>query len=263
VDSFIKANRGFTLIELIVAVAILGVVASIGLAILPSGQAKARDAQRKQDLQNLKIALEVYFQKNGSYPGTSETSHISDPSDPNWIPGMVPTYTSALPVDPKQKVVTLNLFERLAQIFRNPPQPAYAAITMSYPPSSKSGGLVRSLTWSHTVGAGSDRILVVGVSTRGGLGWDQVNSVTYNGISLTRVGSDTTLDCHGYTHRVEIWYLVAPPTGTYNVVITTAGNADIVGGATSWIGVNQTNPVGTFFSTPGTSLTPTINVNTK
>jgi len=124
VDGSEKTSRGFTLIELLIAVAIVGIVTGIGLRVLPSGQTKGRDAQRKQDLQNLKVSLELYFQENGSYPGVSGTSYPSSPSDPNWIPGMAP-YTS-LPVDPKQASTT-SLFDRFAQLFKGPPPAVYAS----------------------------------------------------------------------------------------------------------------------------------------
>lgn len=65
--------KGFTLVELLVVMAILGILAVITLANFSTSQAKARDAQRKSDLKQISIALEAYYADHGAYPvsGTS------------------------------------------------------------------------------------------------------------------------------------------------------------------------------------------------
>lgn len=66
--------RGFTLIELLVVIAIIGVLASIVLASLNSARKKSRDARRITDLKQIQLALELYFDAQGStYPGASTT----------------------------------------------------------------------------------------------------------------------------------------------------------------------------------------------
>ena len=59
-------KKGFTLIELLVVVAIIGLLASVILASLNTARGKARDAQRESNLQNIQIALEMYYDKYGS-----------------------------------------------------------------------------------------------------------------------------------------------------------------------------------------------------
>lgn len=65
----IKKNysTGFTLIELLVVVAIIGLLSSIVLASLNSARAKGRDAKRMFDLHNIQVALEMYYDKYGTY----------------------------------------------------------------------------------------------------------------------------------------------------------------------------------------------------
>ena len=71
--------------------------------------------------------------------------------------------------------------------------------------------LLNSLTFSHTIGAaGTNRLLIVGVSIRNTGAGDTVNTVTYGGVGLTRAG----FRANGNRSRVEIWRLVAPATGT-------------------------------------------------
>ncbi|MGB9911057.1 MAG: type II secretion system protein [Microgenomates group bacterium] len=62
-------KKGFTLIELLVVISIIGILASLALASYSSAQKQARDAQRKSDLNQYRIALENYaVANNGLYP---------------------------------------------------------------------------------------------------------------------------------------------------------------------------------------------------
>ena len=62
------ASRGFTLIELLVVIAIIGILSSAVLASLNSARAKARDAARMTQVQQMAKAIELYFLDNGRYP---------------------------------------------------------------------------------------------------------------------------------------------------------------------------------------------------
>lgn len=62
---------GFTLIELMVAMAILAVLSVIGLSNFRNAQIKARDGQRKADLQQLQRSLEMYYNDYSLYPTSS------------------------------------------------------------------------------------------------------------------------------------------------------------------------------------------------
>lgn len=64
----IMTQRGFTLIELLVVIAIIGLLSSIVLASLNSARVKARDSRRIADLNQIRNALEFYFDANGYYP---------------------------------------------------------------------------------------------------------------------------------------------------------------------------------------------------
>lgn len=108
-----KSVCGFTIIELLAVVAIIGLMASIIIATVNSGRIRARNTQRKADLKQLQVYLELYRDANGAYPCTatnctgSPVWFSSDPLDQsfnnnngNWIPGLAPTYIGALPSDP-------------------------------------------------------------------------------------------------------------------------------------------------------------------
>jgi len=71
------SKKGFTLIEILVVVAIIGLLASIILVGLGSFRARGRDARRIADLREVQNALELYFTKYGYYPQGSSWSALT------------------------------------------------------------------------------------------------------------------------------------------------------------------------------------------
>jgi len=66
-----ERKRGFTLIELLVVVAIIGVLSSVVLSSLVTARANARDTRRKSDLNQIKIAMVMYFNERGDWVGST------------------------------------------------------------------------------------------------------------------------------------------------------------------------------------------------
>lgn len=65
-------KKGFTLIEILVVISIIGVLAALSLTGLGAARKNARDATRKSDLAQYKLALEGYASNNnGIYPTSS------------------------------------------------------------------------------------------------------------------------------------------------------------------------------------------------
>ncbi|HWU24331.1 MAG TPA: type II secretion system protein [Candidatus Paceibacterota bacterium] len=94
-------SRGFTLIELLVVIAIIGLLSSIVLASLNTARLKARDAQRLSDLHNIRLALELYYDANGSYPSSSNGWLYSCTSSQWSILQTALAPYMKVPVDPK------------------------------------------------------------------------------------------------------------------------------------------------------------------
>ena len=88
----IRKARGFTLLEIMVVVVILGI---LGALIVPQmfGQVdKARVAKARQDLKTIEAALEMYRLDNFRFPSTDQglKALIEKPTDSsvrNWKPG--------------------------------------------------------------------------------------------------------------------------------------------------------------------------------
>lgn len=70
-------KKGFTLVELLVVITILGILSSIGLNSFTSSQKKARDAQRKTNLKQIADALETYYNDKGEYPADDDAGSIN------------------------------------------------------------------------------------------------------------------------------------------------------------------------------------------
>lgn len=134
-----------------------------------------------------------------------------------------------------------------------------AILTVTGPPVNISGATVNvsatnvsTRTWPHTVGAGKNRILIVGIALADTS--DSVSSVTYAGTALTRITSIQA------GNSVEMWSLLAPPVGTANLVATWTANRDMVGWSGSFTNVDQTNPIRNSAVANDNSTTPNITV---
>lgn len=65
---------GFTLIEILIVVAIIAILASVVLVGLGPTQQSGRDARRLSDIRQIQTGLELYFSKCGYYPGTVQSA---------------------------------------------------------------------------------------------------------------------------------------------------------------------------------------------
>ena len=100
--------QGFTLIELLVVIGILAILLAITLiAINPARQfGQANDTKRKSDANAILNAIGQYAASNsGNLPGevtsaSTSATEINSTNFPNLCTAIMPTYISALPVDP-------------------------------------------------------------------------------------------------------------------------------------------------------------------
>ena len=68
--AFKEGVSGFTLIEMLIVIAIIAILAGIVLTGVRGFQATARDTKRIGDIRNIQNLLELHFTRNGVYPAT-------------------------------------------------------------------------------------------------------------------------------------------------------------------------------------------------
>lgn len=98
-----RAQRGFTLIEIMVVVVILGILAAIAVPRIMDRPDTARLAKVKQDVRVIEGALKLYRLDNFQYPTTEQGIQALvekpgiQPEPKNWKPG---GYLDRVPQDP-------------------------------------------------------------------------------------------------------------------------------------------------------------------
>ncbi len=93
-----RSNRkslGFTLLELLVVVAIIGLLTAVVAVNSNAARKQSRDAKRKSDLALVAGALQIYASEQRSYPAAPNGDWNSVPKTP-----LYPTYLSSWPTDP-------------------------------------------------------------------------------------------------------------------------------------------------------------------
>jgi general secretion pathway protein G len=86
-------DRGFTLIEIIIVLGIIGLLVGVGLPTYKSATVKAREAVLKENLYILRRLIDQYAQDKGKYPASLQTL-VQD------------SYIRAIPVDPMTRLST-------------------------------------------------------------------------------------------------------------------------------------------------------------
>lgn len=81
-----KSNRGMTLIEIMIVLAIIGTIASLLMKNLSGSQEKAKVKEAKIALGNVSQALQMYYSDCGKYPDSLEGLATSDSKCSNWGP---------------------------------------------------------------------------------------------------------------------------------------------------------------------------------
>ncbi|MFQ5553113.1 MAG: DUF2341 domain-containing protein [Thermoplasmata archaeon] len=108
------------------------------------------------------------------------------------------------------------------------------------------------LTFSHTIGGGSHRLLVVLIGVEAPLGNSSISDVAYDGVSMTLAVQNLTGTT--YDQRTAVYYLFdadLPPAGTYTVSVTASLAENIQAGAISVTGAAQQAPEATANSGDG------------
>ncbi len=79
-----KREKGFTIIELLIVIVVIGILAAIVITTFSGIQRKARDSERTTDINAIHGQLEAYFTTNGYYPT------LANLSDDGWVGSNLP-----------------------------------------------------------------------------------------------------------------------------------------------------------------------------
>lgn len=61
-------QKGFTIVELLIVIVVIGILAALVLNTFSGVQRRARDTERQTDINSVATQLEVYYNDNGGYP---------------------------------------------------------------------------------------------------------------------------------------------------------------------------------------------------
>ena len=96
---YFSNRKGFTIVELMVVIAIIGILTAIVTANFTQSRAKARDAKRVSDLAQIQLTLEMIFDRCNTYPTNidSETTTITGCLDSTGTAYTIGYFISKLP----------------------------------------------------------------------------------------------------------------------------------------------------------------------
>lgn len=83
-----RLPRGFTIVELLVVIVVVGILATVTIVVYTGIQQKAREARLSTQLGQIRKEIELYYIENGAYPFESSVRSAmaltTDISDRNW-----------------------------------------------------------------------------------------------------------------------------------------------------------------------------------
>lgn len=74
-----KRNQGFTIVELLIVIVVIGILALLVITTYSGIQQKARNSKRQTDAQSLQTQLEAFYSQNGYYPS------LTDMNSSTWL----------------------------------------------------------------------------------------------------------------------------------------------------------------------------------
>jgi len=90
-----RKQQGFTIVELLIVIVVIGILATLVITTFTGIQQKARDTKRQTDVNAMQGQIEAYFAQNGKYPT------LTNMNTPSWVSANLKGLDSAALCDPK------------------------------------------------------------------------------------------------------------------------------------------------------------------
>lgn len=111
-----KKQSGFTVIELLIVILVIGILAALVISTYSGVQVKERNSTRQTDIQVIQTQLEAYYSQNGYYPSLNNINNAA------WRTKNMTNLKSSNLVDPSAK----NKDTNVAILVSTPTKGAYA-----------------------------------------------------------------------------------------------------------------------------------------
>ncbi|MDB5187707.1 MAG: gspG [Candidatus Kaiserbacteria bacterium] len=91
--TYSHSRKGFTLVELLVVISIIGILSSIVLASMSKARSQSRDGKRITDIKQIQLAIGLYYDANNKFPLTISSTSLA-------------SFISVVPIDPSSSQST-------------------------------------------------------------------------------------------------------------------------------------------------------------
>lgn len=103
-----RKQQGFTIVELLIVIVVIGILATLVITTFTGIQQKARDTKRQTDINAMRTQIEAYFTQTGKYPT------LANLNDSAFRTANLKGLESAALCDPKAGTTTCNTVDNPA-----------------------------------------------------------------------------------------------------------------------------------------------------
>lgn len=100
-------QRGFTIVELLIVIVVIGILAALVVTTFTGIQQKARNTERQTDIKAIHGQIEAYYAQNGSYPALGTQGSNDGINDSTWRAAQMKGLDAEALQDPKGTSTTL------------------------------------------------------------------------------------------------------------------------------------------------------------